>query len=50
MPVAHTYNPGYSEGRDQEDCGSRPAWQIVLQDLISKKPFTEKGLVEWFKV
>jgi hypothetical protein len=23
---AHTYNPSYSEGRDQEDHGSRPAW------------------------
>jgi hypothetical protein len=24
--VAHTYNPSYSGGRDQEDCLSRPAW------------------------
>jgi hypothetical protein len=23
MPVAHTYNPSYSGGRDQEDRGSR---------------------------
>jgi hypothetical protein len=23
--VAHTCNPSYSEGRDQEDCGSKPA-------------------------
>jgi hypothetical protein len=23
--VAHTYNPSYSGGRDQEDCGSKPA-------------------------
>jgi hypothetical protein len=26
-PVAHTYNPSYSGGRGQEDCGSKPAWR-----------------------
>jgi hypothetical protein len=26
VPVAHTYNPGYSGNRDQEDLGSKPAW------------------------
>jgi hypothetical protein len=25
VPVTHTCNPNYSEGRDQEDCGSKPA-------------------------
>jgi hypothetical protein len=25
VPVAHTCNLGYSGGRDQEDCGSKPA-------------------------
>jgi hypothetical protein len=24
--VAHTYNPSYSGGRDQENLGSKPAW------------------------
>jgi hypothetical protein len=24
--VAHTCNPSYSGGRDQEDCSSKPAW------------------------
>jgi hypothetical protein len=24
VPVAHTYNPSYSEGRDQEDYSSKP--------------------------
>jgi hypothetical protein len=24
--VAHAYNPGYLGGRDQEDCGLKPAW------------------------
>jgi hypothetical protein len=24
-PIAHTCNPSYSEGRDQEDYGSKPA-------------------------
>jgi hypothetical protein len=23
--MAHVYNPSYSEGRDQEDCGLKPA-------------------------
>jgi hypothetical protein len=27
--VAHAYNPSYLEGKDQEDCGLRPAGQIV---------------------
>jgi hypothetical protein len=25
-PVAQTYNPSYSEGRDQEDYSSKPDW------------------------
>jgi hypothetical protein len=29
-PKAHTYNPSYSGGRDQEDCGSKPAWENSL--------------------
>jgi hypothetical protein len=24
-PVAHVYNPSYFTGKDQEDCGLRPA-------------------------
>jgi hypothetical protein len=35
-PVAHTCNPSYSEGRDQEDCGSK-------KDPISKIPNTKSG-------
>jgi hypothetical protein len=47
-PVAHTCNPSYSEGRDQEDRGSKPALANSLQDPISKKKkkkktFTKKG-------
>jgi hypothetical protein len=34
-----------SGGRDQEDCGSKPAQANSTQDPISKK-----GLVEWLKV
>jgi hypothetical protein len=29
--------------------GNQPR-QTVLESLISKKPFTKKGLVEWLKV
>jgi hypothetical protein len=50
VPVAHTCNLSYSGGRDQEDCGSKPAWANGPQDPISKntknkktKPFTKKG-------
>jgi hypothetical protein len=48
--VAHSCNPSYSGGKDQEDCGSKPAQANSSQDPISKKPFTKKGLVEWLKV
>jgi hypothetical protein len=45
MLVAHACNPSYSEGRDQKDCGSKPAWSNSLQDPISKNA-SQKGLVE----
>jgi hypothetical protein len=48
--VAHAYNPSYSGGRGQEDCGSKPAWANSSRDPILKKPFTKIGLVEWLKV
>jgi hypothetical protein len=48
--VAHAYNPSYSGGRGQEDCGSKPAWENSSRDPIFKKPFTKIGLVEWLKV
>jgi hypothetical protein len=34
--VAYTCNLSYSGGRDQEDCGSRPAQANSSQDPISK--------------
>jgi hypothetical protein len=48
--VAHTCNPSYSGGRDQEDCGLKPARANSSRDSISKIPITKKGLVEWLKV
>jgi hypothetical protein len=36
MLVAHAYNPRYSSGRDQGDCGLKPAWANSLWDPISK--------------
>jgi hypothetical protein len=42
-PVAHTCNPSYSGGRDQEDHGSKPAWVNSFQDPISKKDFTKRA-------
>jgi hypothetical protein len=44
--VDHACNPGYSGGRDQEDCSSKPAWANSSQDPISKISITEKGLAE----
>jgi hypothetical protein len=46
---AHTSNPSYSGGRDQEDCGSRPALINSSQDPILKKIHHRKGLAEWLK-
>jgi hypothetical protein len=43
MLVAHTCNPSCSEGRDQEDCGSKPAQANNSQDPILKKPTTERA-------
>jgi hypothetical protein len=42
-PVAHTYNPSYSEGR--EDLGSNPVQANSLRDPILKKknPSQEKA-------
>jgi hypothetical protein len=49
-PVPHAYNPNYSGGRNQEDCGSKPAQADNSLDPISKIPITKIGLVEWLKV
>jgi hypothetical protein len=46
-PVAHTCNPSYSGGRDQEDRVSKPTWSVRP---YLEKPLREKGLVEWLKV
>jgi hypothetical protein len=33
VPVAHTYNPSYAEGSDQEDLSLKPAWANSSRDL-----------------
>jgi hypothetical protein len=45
--VAHACNPGYSEGRDQED--QSQTGQIVGEILSQKKTQHKKELVEWLK-
>jgi hypothetical protein len=45
-PGAHAYNPSYSGGRDQEDCGLKSAQANSWKDPVLKKPNTKKGLVE----
>jgi hypothetical protein len=42
VPVAHTYNPHYSGGRDQEDHGSKPtqensSMRAYLENILHKK-------------
>jgi hypothetical protein len=44
--MAHTYNPSYSGGRDQEDRGLKAAWANSSGDPISKILITKKGLAE----
>jgi hypothetical protein len=41
--VAHTCNPSYSGGRDQEDHSWKPAWANTSQDLISEKPIIKRA-------
>jgi hypothetical protein len=41
--VAHACNPSYSEGRDQEDHSSKPAWPNTSRDPIWKKKSQKKG-------
>jgi hypothetical protein len=40
VSVAHACNPNYSGGRDQEDCGSKPAWANSV--TLSQKTPTHK--------
>jgi hypothetical protein len=48
--VAHTCNPNYSGGRDQEDRGSNPAQANSSVRPYLKKTLQKKELVEWLKV
>jgi hypothetical protein len=41
--VAYACNPSYSGGRDQEDHGSKPAWQIVYKTLSRKYPSQKRA-------
>jgi hypothetical protein len=40
--VAHTYNPSFSGGRDQEDHSSKPTQTNSLQDPTWKKNTSQK--------
>jgi hypothetical protein len=40
--VAHSCNPRYSEGRDQEDHGLKPAMANTLRDPILEKKKKKK--------
>jgi hypothetical protein len=42
VPIAHTCNPSYSGGREQEDHGLKPTQAKSLRDPVSKIPNTKK--------
>jgi hypothetical protein len=48
--VAHSCNPSYSRGRDQEDRGSQPALSKLFERPYLENAHHKKGLVEWLKV
>jgi hypothetical protein len=50
VPVAHTCNPSYSGGRDQEDCSLKPAQANTsyLENTHCKKCWQSGS--EWLKV
>jgi hypothetical protein len=41
-------DPSYAGGRDEEDLGSKPAWENSSRDPISKKIYHKNR--EWLKV
>jgi peptide deformylase len=43
--VAHTYNPSYSAGRDQEDCCLNQPGQIVHETISKNKKKIMKKMV-----
>jgi hypothetical protein len=43
VPLAHSYNPSYPGGTDQEDYGLKPVWANNSWDSISEVPITKKG-------
>jgi hypothetical protein len=45
--VAHTCNPRYSGGRDQE--AQSPDWPGHKQETLFKKHLTQGGLAVWLK-
>jgi hypothetical protein len=47
---AHSCNPSYSAGRDQEDHGSKPVSSKSFMTPYLEKTHRKKGLVEWLKV
>jgi hypothetical protein len=43
VPVAHTFNPSYSGGRDQEDHGLKPTWANSSGNPILKNPSEKRA-------
>jgi hypothetical protein len=41
-PVAHTCNPSYSGGRNQEESGLKAPWENTLRPYLKKKILHKK--------
>jgi hypothetical protein len=41
--LANACNPSYSRSRDQEECGSKPAWKNSLGDTVWKIPHKSRA-------
>jgi hypothetical protein len=50
VQVAHTCNPSYSRGKDQEDRSLKPALANSSRPFPSQNNNNKTGLVEWLKL
>jgi hypothetical protein len=48
--VAHTWNPSYSGGRNQEIFAFRSQLRQIVRETLSQKSLHNKGLVEWLEM
>jgi hypothetical protein len=44
VPVVYAYNLICLEGRDQDDCSSRPAWEIVQRPFLENRQHKKRAV------